>query len=69
MWRVIMKNYIYAGVIGALGALSILLGIYVNFQSDQIAHYKNLYDETDQMLEDVLIEWYGINKNIVVNYR
>ncbi|MFT6987808.1 MAG: hypothetical protein ACJAT7_003670 [Psychromonas sp.] len=46
-----MKKYIYPSLVAFLSGVSVLLSVYIVYQSNDVAHYKKLYFETDKILE------------------
>jgi len=54
-----MKKYIYPILVGFLSAISILFFVYIDYQSNDVAHYKKLYLETDKILEEHFVDMHS----------
>ena len=61
-----MKKYIYPSLVFFLSGVSILLFIYIIYQSNDVAHYKKLYFDTDKILEEHLIDIHSDSDGRVV---
>ncbi len=61
-----MKKFLYQGLLVIALGVVILQFIYTTSLNEQIAHYKKLYLETDQILEDHLVDMHSDSNGEVV---